>query len=43
MVLLYSMGNSTQYFLITYVGKASEKYVYVSQFAVHLKLINTTL
>ena len=41
--LLYSTGNSTQYSLITYKGKESEKeqiYVYVklNHFAVHLKL-----
>ena len=41
--LLYSTGNSTQYSVITYMGKESEKewiYVYVqlNHLAVHLKL-----
>ena len=36
----YSTGNSTQYFIITYKGKESEKtYIYIlSHSAVHLKL-----
>ena len=39
--LLYSTGNYTQYFVITYKGKESEKeYIYISlnYCAVHLKL-----
>ena len=41
MDLMYSTGNSTQYFLITYMGKESEKewiYVYVllNHFVVYL-------
>ena len=39
--LLYRAGNSTQYSVITYLGKESEKgwiYVYMNHFAVHLKL-----
>ena len=41
--LLYSTGNSTQYLVIIYIGKESEKgwiYVYaqLNHFAVHLKL-----
>ena len=40
--LLYSTGNSTQYSVITYKGKESEKkYIYnihTDHFAVHLKL-----
>ena len=40
---MYSTGNYTQYFVITYKGKQSEKvftYIYKSMnhFAVHLKL-----
>ena len=38
---LCSTGNSTQYFVITYKGKESEKeyiHIYVYHFAVHLKL-----
>ena len=40
---LYSIGNSTQYSVMAYTGKESEKewiYVYVqlNHFAVHLKL-----
>ena len=42
--LLNSTGKSTQYYVVTYMGKESEKewmYVYVQliHFAVHLKLI----
>ena len=41
--LLYSTENSTQYSVITYMGKESEKeqiyvYVYLNCFAVHQKL-----
>ena len=41
---MYRTGNSTQYSVVTYMGKESEKewiYVYVklNHFAVHLKLI----
>ena len=41
--LLYSTGNSTQYSVITYMGKESEKeliyvYVYLNHFAVYPKL-----
>ena len=38
------MGNSTQYFVVTYEGKESEKeyvyfiYIKLNPFAVHLKL-----
>ena len=42
--LLYSMGNSMQYSVITYMGKESEKewiyiYIQLNHFAVHLKLL----
>ena len=41
--LLYKIGSSTQYPVITYVGKESEKewihiYVQLNHFAVYLKL-----
>ena len=37
--LLYSTGNYTQYLVITYNGKESEKeFIYIYYFAVHLKL-----
>ena len=40
--LLYSTGNSTQYFAVTYKEKESEKkmymYVQLNHFAIHLKL-----
>ena len=41
--LLYSTGNYTQYFAITYMGKESEKEpiylsIYLNHFALHLKL-----
>ena len=41
--LLYSTGKFTQFYVITYMGKASEKewiyvYVYLIYFAVCLKL-----
>ena len=40
---MYSTGNSTQYSMITYMGKEPEKewtyvYVYLNHFAVYLKL-----
>ena len=35
--LLYSTGNYTQYLVITYNGKESEKKI-LNHFAVHLKL-----
>ena len=40
-ILLYSTGNYTQYFVITYKGRESKKivmYVELNHFAVHLKL-----
>ena len=38
--LLYGTENSTQYSVITYMGKEAEKeYVYMAYFAVHLKLM----
>ena len=40
--LLYSTGNYTQYFVITYTGKGSKReyyiYIWLNHFAMHLKL-----
>ena len=37
--LLYSTGNSAEYFVITYMGKESEKeYIYMNHFTIILKL-----
>ena len=38
--LLYSIGNCTQYLMITYNGKEPKKvYTKLNPFAIHLKLI----
>ena len=42
MDLLYSTENSTQYFVITYMGKISEKidmYMYLNYFVLDVKLM----
>ena len=42
--LLYSTGNSTQYFVITYNGKESEKeYIYITESLCCTSETNTTL
>ena len=44
--LLYSTGNSTQYFVITYMGKESEKmniYIYTQEPVCCIPETNTTL